>query len=477
MRSMEVHKKILFALVLVFALVVVPLVCFGLFYPKFRVQSFQDTVTLNYKNSYQMASGNVCYGNVFDCHDVAVSQEGNVDTGKLGEYKITYQYTFQNKVYTKEQTVMVVDQEPPTLVINDEELIYCPNGKMPAYSYTATDNYDGDLTDKVTVQLEDDKVLFSVVDSSGNRTFLRKDATALDESKPEIVLNGDSVVYVPLNGTYEELGASASDFCDGDLTNQIEITGEVDVTQAGEYQLTYSIIDSSGNESSVQRTVYVYRNNDYTAPSGKSIYLTFDDGPGPYTEKLLDVLKKYNVKATFFVTDQGLTKNYDSVILRAYQEGHTIGLHSNSHSYSIYTNMKTYFDDLYAIQAKVKRITGYTSTIIRFPGGSSNTISSGYDRGSRIMSQLALAVEAKGFRYFDWNISSGDAGETTDTNQIVKNVTSKLGSSSTYMVLQHDIKSYSVDAVEGIIQYGLANGYVFRPITMDTPTVHHHINN
>ena len=477
MRSMEVQKKILLVLGLLFVVFIVPLVCFSLFYPKFRVQNFQDTVTFNYKNPYQMASGKVCYGTVFHCQEVSVSQEGSVDTDRLGEYKITYQYTYQDKVYTKEQTVMVVDKEPPTLVVNDEKLIYCPNGKMPTYSYTATDNYDGDLTDKVTVQLEGGQVLFSVEDSSGNRTFFRRDAMAIDESKPDISLNGDSVVYIPLNGTYEELGASASDFCDGDLTSQIKITGEVDVTQAGEYQLTYSVVDSSGNENSVARTVYVYRNNDYTAPSGKSIYLTFDDGPGLYTEKLLDILKKYNVKATFFVTNQGLTKNYDSIILRAYQEGHTIGLHSDSHSYSIYTNTKTYFDDLYAIQAKVKRITGSTSTIIRFPGGSSNTISKSYDGGSRIMSQLALAVEAKGFRYFDWNISSGDAGETTDTNQIVKNVVSKLGNGSTYMVLQHDIKSYSVDAVESIIQYGLVNGYVFRPITMDTPTVHHHINN
>ena len=127
------------------------------------------------------------------------------------------------------------------------------------------------------------------------------------------------------------------------------------------------------------RQVFVYENNNYNAPNGKSIYLTFDDGPGKYTENLLNILKEYNVKATFFVTDQGLTKGYDQMILRAYQEGHTIGLHSNSHSYSIYTNEQTYFDDLYAIQAKVERITGAKSYIIRFPGGSSNTVSESYD--------------------------------------------------------------------------------------------------
>src|SRR5699024_7028919 len=109
---------------------------------------------------------------------------------------------------------------------------------------------------------------------------------------------------------------------------------------------------SNQNEATVTRHVYVYESSDYPSLNGKNIYLTFDDGPSKYTNKLLDVLKKYNVKATFFVTDQGLTKGYDDVIKRAYDEGHTIGLHSSTHNYGyIYSSVNSYFDDLYAIQA------------------------------------------------------------------------------------------------------------------------------
>ena len=213
----------------------------------------------------------------------------------------------------------------------------------------------------------------------------------------------------------------------------------------------------------------------YVSPIGKNIYLTFDDGPSAYTGNLLDILKKYNVKVTFFVTNQGLTKGYDHFIKRAFEEGHTIGLHTDTHNYkNIYQSETAYFEDLYAIQKKVKDITGYESKIIRFPGGSSNTISK-FNPG--IMSRLSKEVEQKGFRYFDWNLDSDDAGSARNSSKVSANVIKGLGNGNNYVVLQHDIKKYSVEAVEAIIQYGLSHGYQFRNLTMDSPNMHHHINN
>ena len=93
------------------------------------------------------------------------------------------------------------------------------------------------------------------------------------------------------------------------------------------------------------------------------------------------------------------------------------------------------------------------------------------------MSLLTKAVEAKGFRYFDWNVESGDAGGVYTSSGVYSNIIKGLGNRSTYVVLQHDIKSFSVDAVASVIEYGLAHGYTFRPITMDTPAVQHNVNN
>ena len=126
-------------------------------------------------------------------------------------------------------------------------------------------------------------------------------------------------------------------------------------------------------------------------------------------------------------------------------------------------------------QKMVKDEIGYVPCFIRFPGGSSNTISRRYCRG--IMSQLVCAVQEHGFRYCDWNVSSGDAGATTSTSQVVNNVIDGIKSNNVSIVLQHDIKNFSVDAVEQIIEWGLSEGYTFLPITSTTPMSHHGVNN
>ena len=205
----------------------------------------------------------------------------------------------------------------------------------------------------------------------------------------------------------------------------------------------------------------------------KVVYLTFDDGPGAYTAKLLDVLKKYNAKATFFVTCAG----DDSLIKREYDEGHAVALHTCSHNYAkIYVSDAAYFSDLDAVKARVKRITGYDATMIRFPGGSSNTVSANYNRG--IMTRLTKEVQNRGYAYFDWNVSSGDAGNTTSSDVVYRNVVTGMGKfSNGEVVLQHDIKSFSVDAVERIIQYGQEHGFVFEKLTPTSYTAHHGVNN
>ena len=163
------------------------------------------------------------------------------------------------------------------------------------------------------------------------------------------------------------------------------------------------------------------------------------------------------------------------MITRAANEGHSIAIHTYTHNYSyIYASVDNYFADLNNMQDKIKRLTGKETRLVRFPGGSSNTVSRKYTPG--IMTTLANELEVRGYKYFDWNVSSGDAGETTSTAQVIKNVTSNLRSSYSN-VLQHDVKSFSVDAVESIIQYGLTNGYHFAPLDVTSPGAHQRINN
>ena len=343
-------------------------------------------------------------------------------------------------------------------------------------TYNSTDNYDGNLTDKIEYKLNGDRIIYKVTDSSGNITTKEYDVTIKDEEKPTLILNDDSTLYIALNTKYVEPGYVAIDNCDGNITEKVKVDGTVNTQKAGTYEIKYSVEDDFGNETIVKRTVKVFAKNNYTpgVVSNKTIYLTFDDGPGKYTARLLDILKKYDVKATFFVT--GYDNRYNDLLTREYAEGHTVGLHSYSHNYGlIYTSTEAYMEDLLRIQEKVKGYTGYESKIIRFPGGSSNTISRRYRMG--IMSTLASKVEELGFRYFDWTIMSGDAGNTKDPNKIYQNVTGSLKENGINVVLMHDIKEYTVNSVERIIEYGLANGYTFAPLTMESPVVHQRINN
>ena len=129
------------------------------------------------------------------------------------------------------------------------------------------------------------------------------------------------------------------------------------------------------------------------------------------------------------------------------------------------------------LQKKIATTIGYGPTIIRFPGGSSNTVSKNYNKG--IMSRLTKTVIDAGFRYYDWNVSSGDAGGAQNSTQVYNNVVNNLSKSRSNVVLMHDFggNTKTLNALSDIIDYGLENGYVFKPITADTPMVTHHINN
>ena len=206
----------------------------------------------------------------------------------------------------------------------------------------------------------------------------------------------------------------------------------------------------------------------------KVIYLTFDDGPGPYTEKLLNILDDYNVKVTFFVTNGN--PEYRDLIGEAYRRGHTVAIHTYSHDYSdVYSSKEAYYDDLNKMQEIILEQTGETTTLFRFPGGSSNMVSRKYCKG--IMSLLTKSLEEDGYHYFDWNVSSADAGGTTETSVVVNNVINGCSGKRASIVLQHDIKGFSVDAVAQIIEWGLRNGYTFRGLDENSPTAHHGINN
>ena len=182
----------------------------------------------------------------------------------------------------------------------------------------------------------------------------------------------------------------------------------------------------------------------------KKVYLTFDDGPSYYTEEILDILKRYNVKATFFVTGMNMPQ-YEEYYRKILDDGHTLGIHTYSHVYNdIYDSLEAFQEDFYKLQEYIYECTGETTNIYRFPGGSSNSIVSKETRD-----QILEWLKEEGIIYFDWNVSSGDASNVlVPPEKIAENCIRGIEDCNTAIVLLHDSggKKSTMEALPLIIE-------------------------
>ncbi len=389
---------------------------------------------------------------------------------QLGRHMIDYTASFLWMSASAQREVAIIDTIPPEITFSTElteEQLALPAG--PLRGITATDNFDGDITDRVTWKKTNGWITYSVIDSSGNPSYVVREVTASASQPPEIRLKGDAEQTITVGTFYEDPGFQASDSVDGDLTHLVTTEGEVNWLAPGTYPIVYSVSDTNGNVVTARRkvTVEAKPRPKIQWPQEKTVYLTFDDGPSPFTAQLLDILDQYGVRATFFVT----ASDHADLMKEIVRRGHSIGIHTVTHDYdSIYASPEAYFDDLYAMQNQILKKTGVLTTLIRFPGGSSNQVSS-----DGLMPVLCEAVQDAGFQYFDWNVDSDDAGGARDSRTVYQNVTDGIAQEGTSIVLQHDIHDYSVGAVEDIIRWGLDQGYRFAPLTDRSPGFHHEL--
>lgn len=443
------------------------------------------SVTLEYGEVYSEPGAEAtAFGSILKKDGVAVEvqTDSNVDTTKLGSYTVTYTASYKGVTQKLERTVRVVDTKPPVItLVSDPEHYTLPGQEYEEEGCFAFDDYDGYLTHAIEREVTDTEVIYTVSDSSGNKTEVRRTIVFKDPEPPVLTLSGDAEITINAGTKYVEPGYTAVDNCDGDIKHLVTVSGNVNIWSAGTYTLTYTVSDSYGNSATATRKVNVKAvetggggGNTNVDGTGKTIYLTFDDGPSDYTLELLEVLAKYNVKATFFVTGTAKLEYLPQIAAG----GHAIGLHSATHDYGqIYASEDAFFADLYKIQGLVEAQLGYKVWLMRFPGGASNRVSAKHDGGIKIMTRLTKSVVDQGFYYYDWNVDSNDAGGAKTADEVFRNVTKGCASKTNSFVLQHDIKGFSVNAVERIIQWGLENGFTFERITPDSPSCHHNPQN
>lgn len=405
----------------------------------------------------------------FVAPDDQVSVSGTVDPQIPGTYTLTYTWVQDEKTTTLKRVVNVIDRTPPQIVLDGElTQVVCPNAPYVESGVHVSDTVDSNVARSLRIRLEGHQVVYTATDASGNtatatRTLLRQDLEA-----PVMTFKGYDTMSVPLNTVFRDPGIRVSDNC-GDLSQRVIVNQAVDPSTMGTYPVTYTVTDDGGNTVTLTREVTVIDEPETV------VYLTFDDGPSQNTKTILDALADYDVKATFFVVKR--SSRYDEQLIRAANEGHTIGLHTYSHDYDrIYSSVDAYLGDLQRISDHVEQLTGIRSLILRFPGGSSNRISA-FNPG--IMTKVTAKVKALGYHYFDWNVSSGDGNSANSAEFITHRTLLGIKEGQVNVVLLHDGggSEETALALTQILDYLVSINALILPITMETPVVQHDVQN
>ncbi|MEY8000677.1 polysaccharide deacetylase family protein [Clostridium sp. Mt-5] len=193
----------------------------------------------------------------------------------------------------------------------------------------------------------------------------------------------------------------------------------------------------------------------------KVAYLTFDDGPSlNNTPRILEILNKNNIKATFFLIGKNAEINKD-LVKEEVKEGHVVANHTYSHQLKYRQNPSLFVDDVNRCNLILRSVIGrdYDLKLVRFPGGSFNT------RGLN-MNPFKDAITKAGYHYVDWNDWIGDASGNNIPVDNLMNELKKYTNHDTVVILMHDAaaKTTTVQALPKVIEYLKSRGYTFETL-------------
>lgn len=200
----------------------------------------------------------------------------------------------------------------------------------------------------------------------------------------------------------------------------------------------------------------------YTANDGKRVFLTFDDGPSKtVTPLILDLLKKENIKATFFVLGYNAERNPE-ILKRVYAEGHYIANHGYSHKYNeIYNSVDTVIYEYNKTEQCIKNALdnqNYNSRVFRFPGGSVG------GKYNQIKQEAKEVLKQNNVAFLDWNALSNDSAGAHTKEDIMDNTTKTVGEKNNVVILMHDAsdKILTYETLQDVINFLKNKGYMFK---------------
>ncbi len=265
-----------------------------------------------------------------------------------------------------------------------------------------------------------------------------------------------------------------------DKTIEVSKTEKNETTELNSSSITNTIDEAKENNEENQKTEVISEENNkneensnkfidsveniYNGTDGKRVFLTFDDGPTEeVTPHILDILDKYNIKATFFVLGNRVKANPE-IVKRAYEEGHYIANHGYSHKYkNIYKSEDYVLDEYNKTEEAIREAIGdqnYSSNLFRFPGGSHG---GPYEK---IKKKSRKKLKENGIAYLDWSALTYDAEGADSKEEILNNLKTTMNGWDNVVILMHDAadKEITYETLEDVIKYLQKKGYKFENI-------------
>ncbi len=255
-----------------------------------------------------------------------------------------------------------------------------------------------------------------------------------------------------------------------------EVRGDADFHVTGSTQMPACLIETGFLSNREERRKLVSQEYQEKIASGivqgieyyfhpKTMYLTFDDGPSAEnTSRILDILKKRDIKATFFLVGENVEK-YPDIARRIAAEGHTIGIHCYAHDYEgLYRSAESYIEDFEHARRVVYEVTGVKAVMFRFPGGSINSYN------DKVYAEIISEMTKRGYVYYDWNASIEDAVADTEPMQLIANGVSTTLGRKKVILLAHDVVYDTGMILEELLDS--FPEYEMRPLSEDVEPIH-----
>lgn len=290
-------------------------------------------ITMSYREKYEEAG--VIVKNANGNYMSKIKIENNIDTTKIGNYYIDYSLKLKGKNLHVRRNIKIIDNISPVIKLKGNQIIEMSiNTEYKEPGYTAIDEYDGDITDKVEIKGKIDTenygeyvLTYKVKDNSDNTTEVNRIIKIIDEEKPKIECYTDYSAFQI--GTENPIGCKAIDNFDGDITEKIKITGEYNKNIPGTYKIKYEVKDDAGNKTEKEHNITIFNNQ-----ANPKAYIITNNNKINETKELLN---EKNIKATF------IQKQINEELINELKEqGHKTELKLNNTTYKNIDDFKEY---------------------------------------------------------------------------------------------------------------------------------------